>query len=269
VSKDDKITGELIELDVKSRKQKPLAAAITNQRLCLELSPDNKAILFTAIVAGKPGEKLVLPEDPFPSVKLYEWKAGEQGSRVFNDKAQFARYSPSGKHVLLAEHPVLQSAQITVADATGKETATVATDGVLNHGGDLTLPGWLDDNTIYYFADRSVYGSGGNSFSLMTVAADGTKKKNAQPALDKAVLQLAKDMPTSVDDAKGGGDANAEPKDAKGGEPREGRGVAHPRAGEGLPFWVWPAVIVAVLGVAVLLVVGVGGVLLLRRGKKA
>ncbi len=190
--KDGNSTGQLVEIDIASKKQKRLAAVVAGQKMCIELAPDQQAVVFSASSAGKPGIAL---ESPMARNRLWRWSAKDGSVSEFHDSAEFARYSPSGGKVLLARMNALGAGELRIADAEGKAEKPLPANAALSVGADLTLPGWLDDDTVFYFATRNTYGGGAPSLCLNTIRTDGKAATNLQPALDYAVYQIAKDLP--------------------------------------------------------------------------
>jgi Tol biopolymer transport system component len=201
----DRHLGILGELDLASGAVRPLVAAVCPGAMMIDLSPDEQTILFTAHVAGKPGEKFD-PDKNMPPARLYECNVKGEALKprtAFSEETLFARYSPNGKKILLASPAKGQEIFSTkialgVTDADWKKLTPLAdnaTEGQRGTAGGLAIPGWIDDDTIYYFVERTTYGTTGKSFTLFTVKADGSKKQLVQPVLDRGAFEALKAFP--------------------------------------------------------------------------
>jgi hypothetical protein len=202
----DRHLGNLGEMDVATGTVRPLVSAVCPGAMMIDLSPDEQTILFTAHAAGRPGERLD-PEKDLPEPRLYECNARGEALRertAFSEETLFARYSPSGKKILLASPAkdeasfISKKARIGVVDSQWKKVTPLAenaTQGERGAAGGLAIPGWIDEDTVYYFAERTTYGTSGKSFSLFTAKADGSKKELAQPALDRNAFAAMKAFP--------------------------------------------------------------------------
>jgi hypothetical protein len=189
-------TGNVVLVDLDG-KVTPLGAALVNQSVHYDPSPDGKKVLVTAFATGKVGEKLEKDKMVF-SPKLYELDVATGTWRKLDKDARYAIYSRDGKQVLLATPPegfVLDAVKLEVADAELKSFKTVATDAFMpmSLGGEGRLfAGWMDDKTILYFVQKAVYGTEGKSLQLMTVGIDGKDRKNLQPHIDIAITKVEK-----------------------------------------------------------------------------
>jgi hypothetical protein len=122
---------------------------------------------------------------------------------AFSEETLFAHYSPNGKKLLLAspakgKEILSRKVALGVTDAQWKKFTPLednATEGQRGTSGGLAIPGWIDDDTVYYFVERTTYGTSGKSFSLYTVKADGSKKQLVQPVLDRSAFEALKTFP--------------------------------------------------------------------------
>ncbi len=188
--------GHLVEFDIATKKEKRLASAMTRQTMCIELRPDQQAVVFSAISAGKPGSKRELAE-PSEAIgmSLWRWHAKDGSVTKIDDHAEYARFSPKGDKLLLARMDRTGQAELRVADADGGSARKLIDGVTMSINRDLLLPGWLDDETAYYFTTRHTYGVSEKSVTLMTIRTDGKKPQSIQPALDHAVNEIVKNLP--------------------------------------------------------------------------
>jgi Tol biopolymer transport system component len=209
----DQYLGAVGELEVATGTFRPLVAAVCPGAMMLDLSPDEQTVLFTAHATGRPGESLD-PDKKLPPARLYECnvKGGAVRERTaFSEETLFARYSPNGKKILLASpakgNEILsRKVALGVTDAQWKKFTLLvdnATEGEHGTAGGLAIPGWIGDDTVYYFVERSTYGTSGKSFSLYTAKADGSKKQLVQPVLDRSAFEALETFP-EVEPAPGG-----------------------------------------------------------------
>ena len=190
--------GNLAIVDIAAGKSTPVVAAAVNTHCFFDLSPDNKKVLFTALRADKAGAD-VSKGNEFEA-KLFELDVASGAVRKTERTARYAIYSPDGKKVLLGTPPegfALESLKLEIADAGDLTKAmTVASDAhmpLITFGGEgVTFPGWVNDKTVFYFAEKRVYGTEGKSLTLMTVGADGKGRKCVQPLID---LEIFKENP--------------------------------------------------------------------------
>src|SRR5262249_374971 len=85
----------------------------------------------------------------------------------------------------------LDKVEIVVADSGGKNMASVTKRAhspfasITPDG--TTLPGWLDDDNVYYFTEKLVYGDKARVMQLVFSRPDGANKRFVQPDIDIAV----------------------------------------------------------------------------------
>jgi hypothetical protein len=63
------------------------------------------------------------------------------------------------------------------------------------------FPGWLDDERLFYFSERMVFGSTGRALHLVLIDADGGNKRFVQPDIDQGV-EKAKAAANPIDRKK-------------------------------------------------------------------
>ncbi len=188
--------GNLAILDTSDGKLKPLATAAVSQQFFLDLAPDNKKALFTALRAGKPGTDQEKGKDY--AMKLFEVDLASGELRAIDKQARYAIYSPDGKQVLLGTPPDgfnFDTLKLEVADAGLSKFTTVATDAhmpIALGGEGVVFPGWINDRTVFYFVNKAVYGTEGKAMQLVTVGSDGKTKKNLQAQIELEIQKEAK-----------------------------------------------------------------------------
>ena len=188
----DQYTAALVKLDVTTGTATPLAAVLGEKNVFFDLSPDATKVLFTAIKAGKAGEKLPAKSDDDP--QLYELDIASGAVRAIKSKVNYAIYSPKGTKVLIGTKADFGGGfTLQVGDAALKTFTPVAKDALESAGEAMNsvkiYPGWIDDNTIHYLASRPVYGTAGKNLALITVGADGKGRKDLQTAIDSAIAK--------------------------------------------------------------------------------
>lgn len=192
--KDDsgKYYGNISTVDVSSGKATKLASAVVEQQFYFDLSPDNKQVSFIAYSAGKGGATLPEPE----SFEKTLFQLDVAGGKLTETKkaASYAIYSPDGKSLLMgvpAGGFSFDSVVLEVASAADPKTGVTVAKKVykpISFGTSAgTFPGWADNDTVYYFVQKEVYGSEAKSVNLVLVGKDGAKRKNVQPLIDTAV----------------------------------------------------------------------------------
>jgi hypothetical protein len=182
VDQQGQYTGQLEEYDVATRTSKPLAAFISDDRMVVDLSPDNETALFIARGVGRPGENLTLEGRDNPR-HAFQLQLADRSVSKLKENTDFARYSPSGKKILLQCNDGL-----LVADLAEKYFTTVVEpdDSITAR---TTAPGWIDDDSFFYFQERSTLGERIKGLSLVTIKCDGSDRQVVQPLLDRAALE--------------------------------------------------------------------------------
>ena len=189
--KDDSYSGTISAIDVASGKATPICAAAADKSLHFDLSPDGKTIVFTGFAAGKVGTDLTKSETY--TKKLFQVTVATGEVLATDKSAEFAIFSPDGKHLALGTEPEgfsLDRVKLEIAKA-GKydETTIVAPEsykGLALGGGGGMFPGWINNDTLFYFDQRAVYGTEAKSVNMVVVDMQGNKRKNVQPAIDLA-----------------------------------------------------------------------------------
>jgi hypothetical protein len=187
-------SGHLAILDADTGKSKALAAVAALQDFHLDLAPDNRKALFTALRAGNAGADVTRGTES--TLKLFELDLASGAVRATGTEANYAIYSPGGKKVLLGRPPAgfnLEAVKLEVADADLSNPVVVAPEAYkpLAIGGEgRAFPGWVNERTVFFFHNKRVYGTEGKGMALMTVGADGKGRRCVQPFLD---LEAVKD----------------------------------------------------------------------------
>lgn len=190
---DSSFAGTVSTLDVATGKSTPKAAVICNQQFAFDLSPDGKKAVFTAYAAGKTGTKLT--KDDSSNEQLYELTLATGATKNLEIQPKYAFYSPSGKSLLLGmptEGFSFGTVDLTIADANDVTNTTKLAEAAfpLALGGEGTVhAGWINDQSVYYFVERKVYGTAAKSMQLLTISADGAKRNLLQPAIDTAAFE--------------------------------------------------------------------------------
>lgn len=185
--------GRIGLIDASDGSFSPLAILFGDRADFFASSPDLKRVLFSAYSAGKDGLKLD-PKDA-KNRALFELDLDTKAVRKLpglDREIEFARYAPDGKRVLLVatrqSRFLLERCDLIVTDADLQNPTVVARNANLRHiGSTRSMPGWLDDKAIYYFAKVNVYGTAGHAIHLRIVNADGSNNRDVQPDIDLAV----------------------------------------------------------------------------------
>lgn len=198
--KHDLYTGTLELLNIADGSVKPLVNVVGPQGAFLDLSPDGKQAVFTSLLAAPASAKDQpnLPGEDDNNEKathLFTLDIPADKLTQLRDDVKYVRFSPDGRHVLIAADESNGLAKLEVADAAFKDSRLIASDAAVSAGGGGFGPGtdiyptFLNSNTILYIAQRAVYGSSGKNMMLTTVSLDGTTRKIHQPAIDAGVLK--------------------------------------------------------------------------------
>ncbi|MEX0778006.1 MAG: hypothetical protein WD042_20065 [Phycisphaeraceae bacterium] len=193
--------GLLAKVDLADGKQTPLAAVLGGKDVFFDLSPDGKAVLFTALTAGKADATDLKPAQ---NEQLHELKLDSGAIRVVGPTVSFAVYSPNGKHVLLGGEAEAQvgggmgmgggeGLTLRVADADGGNARTIASDAMKQAGdmGDSAkiYPSWLGNDKVIYLTSRTVYGTTGKNLELVSIGIDGRNRTSLQATIDAAATK--------------------------------------------------------------------------------
>jgi dipeptidyl aminopeptidase/acylaminoacyl peptidase len=192
--------GKLVKVDVAGGDPKPLAALVGGNKMFFQLSPDGAKGLFTAVKAGKPDEDMDAnaPGD----AKLHELTIATGAIRAVELKASFAIYSPNGTKVLVGSDAEGGDGglKLAVFDAGLAKGVTVATDAAKSAGeGPQSVdvyPGWLDEGNVLYLRLHAVYGKDARNFELISVDAQGVKRKNHQRVIENNLKEWSKKQET-------------------------------------------------------------------------
>ena len=185
-------SGSIVKLDVTTGKTVALAGVLGNDKVFFDISPDGKSVLFTAVKAAKAGQKV--PDKAKGDPQLFELDIPSGSIRAIRPKVIYALYSPKGTKVLVgAEQDFKSGVGLAVADAAFKSFVTVATDAAKSAGGAgdsaEIYPGWINESTVHYIAEKTVFGVAGKNLNLMSVGSDGKGRRNLQAKLDIALAK--------------------------------------------------------------------------------
>ncbi|MDB5392071.1 MAG: hypothetical protein JWM11_7717 [Planctomycetaceae bacterium] len=188
--KDDRFAGNIAAIDISSGKITPICSAVADKSFYFDLSPDGKTVIIAGHAAGKVGTDLSQKE-AFDK-KLFQISVATGEVKETNKKAEFAIFSPDGKRLAIGTEPegfTLDRVNVEICEL-GKldESLLVAESykGLALGGGGGMFPGWIDNESLYYFDQKAVYGTEAKSVSLFVVKTDGKKRKNVQPVIDLA-----------------------------------------------------------------------------------
>ena len=127
----------------------------------------------------------------------YQWSFNTQPDSDDSLKADFFRFSPDGKRLLLSvragRYDRPETMDLMVADAGLTSFKTIVNDAYspyVSYGGGLNFPGWADNDHIMYLTQRLVYGTTAKALELTIRDADGKNPRVVQPDLDLSVLEL-------------------------------------------------------------------------------
>jgi hypothetical protein len=194
--------GQIATIEAATGKLTPLAWAYGGSGELTAVSPDRKKVLFTALSASVGDAK---PDTKATEKQLFELDvAGPKLRKIdrLDRKVDSARYSPSGKKVLMVAEPkdafFTEKRDLLVADADMQEFKTIARDAytpLVKLGDNACFPGWIGDETIYYFSKVSVYGTTGHALRMRQIGVDGKSSRDVQPDIDLAVTEIAEATP--------------------------------------------------------------------------
>jgi dipeptidyl aminopeptidase/acylaminoacyl peptidase len=185
--------GEIALFDTAGDKVTPLAGVLTRKESSLDLSPDNRKAILSAYRAGAVGAQL--KADGSLRTYLFELDIGGRTVRNLSTEAIYVRYSPSGKKVVLTRRSARDflgtRLELVVADAGLTDFKPIAADSyapVFSLGMESEcFPGWMDDQRLFYFSERMVFGQSGKALHMVLIGADGSNKKFVQPDIDQGV----------------------------------------------------------------------------------
>jgi len=193
----DLYTGALVRIDASSGEASPIASVISGKSVHIDVAADGKKALLSVFQAAKAGAKLAMPgeddEVDTDATTLYTVDLATGEVAEAHKGASYAKFSPDGKHVLIATPSDDEGLKLEVADSAMSKTTTIA-DGVMSEAGGLgqsvdVYASWLSNDTVIYLTQRAVYGTAGLNITLTSVGIDGKGEKNHQPIIDSAVAQ--------------------------------------------------------------------------------
>jgi hypothetical protein len=149
----------------------PLASALARRESSIDFSPDNKRVVFTANRTGAVGAQLQV--DGSLKLFLFELDIATQKIRERKAAARYVRFAPGGKKLLLTNQSVEQilssTQQLIIADAGLTRFETIAKDcfapAIAFSPEQCAFPGWIDDQRLFYFTERLVYGMAGRALA--------------------------------------------------------------------------------------------------------
>jgi Tol biopolymer transport system component len=184
---------DLMRVDVESGEGEPIAKLMAGDDYHLDVSRDGRAAAVCALDVAAIDQEVTRGETPLP--RVFELDLKTLAIRKLGPNGCCAKYSPSGKRLLVSGIPEsgteYQPAPLQVVETESGQSTTIATDGLHASAaldGLQAYPGWIDDERVFYFAERSVYGVNGVSLSLMTVRADGAGRRCVQPVIDQFAI---------------------------------------------------------------------------------
>lgn len=195
--KEGKIYGHLSVVDARTGTATPIVSLAGDNRAAFDLSPGNKKALLITRAVGPADKMPALDRNDFEPPAVHEIDLGAKTFRNLGVKSDFAIYSPSGKKVLLTAESKrfsLDKKNLLVADEDCGNAVQVADDfgQTFAAGGGtdgLKIPGWRNDNSLFYLVSRTTYGKAERSAWLKTIAVDGSAPAVVQPYLDLGVLE--------------------------------------------------------------------------------
>ncbi len=194
--------GRLVRISVPDGKITPLAQVIGSNDTFFDVAPNDAKALFTAMAAGKVGDKLTPGEAPV----LHELTIATGELRRIEGNFRYAIYSPDGKHVLTigtddsdqGPGPRMggmggsDRLKLTVTDASLGNPVVVARDAMAQAGGMMgsasIYPAWQGNDTVLYIAGRHVYGNTATNYMLTRVSTDAKTRAILQPVIDTAAV---------------------------------------------------------------------------------
>jgi hypothetical protein len=188
----EQLLANLSLLDVETGVATPVVQVLTGQECHLDLSPDGRIATVCAADVGEAGVELH-PEE-FPRTKLFRVNLETKQIEKVGPEASYAIFSPDGKSLLVGGRGTdeLDAFTLRTADAELTKFVEIAT-GVypppsLASG---AYPGWIDNEQVFYFAERAVYGTQGKALTLMLASRDGTNSRCVQPLIDVVAVGVA------------------------------------------------------------------------------
>ncbi|QNN21819.1 hypothetical protein HED60_05875 [Planctomycetales bacterium ZRK34] len=170
--------GHLVQVDPATGSTQKLAAVAGNEKLFFDVSPDGEYIIFTAVAAGKVGEKLRFLERKPSVFRLHI--PSRTVTDTFSRKVVYARYAPDGKHTLIVTSG--RRTQLWIGAENLHSVIEIADDAVTKIDGQAAYASWVDKDTIIYFAATP----GDRKPHLVRINIDGTDRLDLQAAIDKA-----------------------------------------------------------------------------------
>ena len=185
-------TADLVRVDVPSGNVTPLARIVAGEVYQLDVAPNGMQALICVYEAGPAGSDVPVADRPRSQLYLVDLPTG--ALTATGRSADVAVYSPNGKSVVVgqrgADGSAPEDAHLLIGSANLQDLRIATMDAALSDpsSGLPAYPGWIDNQRLFYFSERSVYGNSGKSLMLMTIDADGTGRKCVQPLIDRVAI---------------------------------------------------------------------------------
>ncbi|MBI4616343.1 MAG: hypothetical protein HY720_22215 [Planctomycetes bacterium] len=169
------------------------AASGQNAWLCL--SPDGKRAAFLAVAAAASEEGLDLPapDQGIDADKTYAFTYDFESGKLEkfrDDFVHYVLYSPDGAKAMFVttqeDRKVLQVRNLAARADTVLDPAVV-TSASRQLVSVPMYPVWLDDDRIFYWKERVIYGRSATSLSAHVVQLSTGERKNVQHVIDRLV----------------------------------------------------------------------------------
>lgn len=190
----DETLVDLVRLDVETGEAEPLVKVLAADLNHLDVSRDGQTAAICALDVAPLDQDLQRRDPPLPQVHLVELNT--RAIRRVETYACFSAFSPSGKRLLvcgLAEGGSgVQPAALEVVDVPSGESVVITENAVpaaTPEGDFQAYPGWIDEERIYYFTERAIYGTQSWSLGLMLIQRDGSGARCVQPAIDQFAIE--------------------------------------------------------------------------------
>jgi hypothetical protein len=182
--------GDLVRIDATSGNVTPVVRLLVGECGHLDVSADGRQASLCVFAVGPRDSEFTVAD--FPPQRLFLVDLTTGATRPTDQAARYALFSPDGQSLLVGLPPpngtLARGTKLLVTDAKGDHPQVLADDLFVAEpiGGESQVyPGWIDDQRVYYFSERLVYGRTGRALSLMTVHRDGTERRCVQPDIDR------------------------------------------------------------------------------------
>ena len=188
----DRPEAVLVRVDAATGAATAIARISRDESYQIDISPDGTRALLCTAAAVEP--EAALPMADIPTSQLYVIDLQTGDLRETGRSAHVALYSPDGRSVLIgrrgADGSAPEDGELLIGTADLEELRTVARDASLSDpsSGMTVYPGWIDNSRLFYFNERSVYGSSSMALCLTTLQVDGIGRKCVQPLIDRVAV---------------------------------------------------------------------------------